>query len=465
MGVALLIKKTCQKFYLVPYLLVESAPKKMIRLFLFILFLFNFSLLTAQDVLQAGPMIGYMEPEAALIWIEGQEYLSKASLIYWPKEKAKKEKRIDISIPFEVEPKIAKFELLGLEPETEYEYKILVNGTVAELKVPLIFKTPGIPSPKKNLKEFTFMYGSCMNNPKPILKQMAKVPADFMIWGGDNLYMDKEEYSSEKGIQRRYLYTRRNEHFKELLAVRPNFAIWDDHDYGPNDSDGSFSLKSTSLKTFKLFWGNKTYGEPDNPGIYSTFKWSDTQFFLTDDRYHRSSGIKQDILYGKPNPQRKFFGDKQMKWLQTQLKQSDATFKFIVIGSQALNNIGAKESLRLYSYDFNQLLDFIKTNKIEGVIFLSGDRHFSELISIQPDNCYRLYDFTCSPLTSSVHPIKTEKEKNNPLRIPDSLLMENNVGLLSITGSVGDRSLTIKTLDENADVKWQYVIHQKDLKF
>lgn len=116
---------------------------------------------------------------------------------------------------------------------------------------------------------------------------MAEMPADFMIWNGDNLYLREADYGSEYGIRYRYSKHFSSPYLKKLMAIRPNYATWDDHDYGPDDSNLSFDLKKISTECFKNYWANKAYGEPDNEGIYGKFEMYDSEFFLLDDRYHR----------------------------------------------------------------------------------------------------------------------------------------------------------------------------------
>ena len=60
-----------------------------------------------------------------------------------------------------------------------------------------------------------------------------------------------------------------------LLASASNYAIWDDHDFGPNDSDGSYTGKELTLEAFRMFWGNPGYGVPGVEGITTTFVWGD----------------------------------------------------------------------------------------------------------------------------------------------------------------------------------------------
>ena len=247
---------------------------------------------------------------------------------------------------------------------------------------------------------------------------------------------------------------------QKLRATRANYAIWDDHDYGPNDSDGRFELKETSLDLFKSYWGNKTFGEPDNAGTYHRFKWSDCDFFCMDDRYYRAANVLPDSVGGKPNPNKPFYGRKQLDWLKNLLISSSSTFKFIVTGGQSLNPLADKECFFFYPAEWQELMAFIVENHIEGIVFLTGDRHFSELITYKPKGFYPIYDFTCSAVTSGLG----KPEIPNPNRIEGSLLVENNFGKISVGGGKGDRKVTLETYDINGKKRWSFSIHQNDLK-
>ena len=72
-----------------------------------------------------------------------------------------------------------------------------------------------------------------------------------------------------------------------LLRRIPQYAIWDNHDYGPEPTDKRLKNKEQTLEAFKMFWPNPAYGEADNPGVYFKFRRGDVDFFMTDDRYNR----------------------------------------------------------------------------------------------------------------------------------------------------------------------------------
>jgi len=229
------------------------------------------------------------------------------------------------------------------------------------------------------------------------------------------------------------------------LKAMPQYAIWDDHDYGPNDADKSYTLKETSRKVFMNYWGNPSYGL-DQKGIYTRVSYSDCDFFLMDDRYFRSNDAMSAYAYGKPNPDKRMWGAEQMDWLKNALLQSKATFKFIVTGSQTLNPASPYDCLQDYPIEFQDLMGYLEAESINGVLFLTGDRHHSEIIRFDRLNSYPLYDITSSALTSGVSKVGG-KEKNNSARVDKTLVETQNYARISVSGKRGERKLTVEFVD------------------
>src|SRR5688500_13515381 len=121
-----------------------------------------------------------------------------------------------------------------------------------------------------------------------IFESIAARRPDAMVWLGDNTYLREVDWDSPDGIAYRYAHTRSLPEIQRLLAIAPHYATWDDHDYGPNDSDRSYVLKSVSLNTFRRYWPNVTAGLPGVPGVFTRFQLADVEFFLLDDRFHRT---------------------------------------------------------------------------------------------------------------------------------------------------------------------------------
>jgi alkaline phosphatase D len=144
------------------------------------------------------------------------------------------------------------------------------------------------------------------------------------------------------------------------------------------------------------------------------------------------------------------------------LAVSNANFKVIVIGGQVLNSAAKYENYETYAEEKQYLLTEIEKNKVRGVLFISGDRHFSELSMLPRTSSYSLYDWTVSPLTSGASN-SAEKEENK-YRVPGSLFMQHNFGTISFLGDKDNRQLKLTLFDKDGKELWNKVITKKELQ-
>jgi alkaline phosphatase D len=350
----------------------------------------------------------------------------------------------------------------------------VLDGKTVGALAPLSFSTQPLWRWRTQAPDFTAMFGSCLyvNDPpydRPgtpygseheILLAMAAQKPDLMIWLGDNTYTREVDFDTASGLRYRYRHDRALPELQPLLAAAPHYATWDDHDFGPDDSDGSYPLKDASLATFALYWPAPQYGAPGVPGVFQKVSWSDVDFVLLDDRYHR----KPDAW--PAGPDRRMIGEAQMQWLKETLVSSGATFKVIALGNQVLNPLSAGEALSLYPVELTELVDFIRAAKVEGVLFVSGDVHHTELLKVQPPGLYPLYDFTSSPITAGLYALRpTNREFTNPARVPGTLLAEHSFGTLRVEGEKGARRIILSAHDKTGAVKWTQTIERKELSF
>ena len=95
-------------------------------------------------------------------------------------------------------------------------------------------------------------------------------------------------------------------------------------------------------------------------------------------------------------------GAYQKQWLKEKLKSSGATFK--VVASSVPWAMGTKpgsdDTWDGFPEEREEIFSFIQENKIEGVVFLSADRHRSDAWKIERPGGYTLYDFMSSRLTN-----------------------------------------------------------------
>lgn len=327
-------------------------------------------------------------------------------------------------------------------------------------------------------RDFSFLTGSCAYiSPKQgdtsyylyrgdtsIFYAMAKKEANFILWLGDNWYLDKADWSSKEGLEKKADYARTVKTVQPLIEKNiPEYAIWDDHDYGPDQGQQDYPLKYESRRVFINTWKNNPGFGEEGEGVYTSFKKEDVLFILLDNRWWRDRDNLWDYKWFKPNPRKRMFGKKQMKWLKEQLLQdTSAAFKIIVAGSQMLNPWAKGDGFRHFPVEYYELLDFISHEKISGVLFLTGDRHFSEIIRLPRSGQYPLYDITVSPLTSTPDRVKGI-EKKNKYRLPGSLTEDYNFASISVSGEPRNRKLKITYFNTQGNPVYEWEVSAKEL--
>ena len=430
---------------------------------------FIFTSLHAQDLINSGPMVGYSTMQEVLLWVQTSEN-AKVHFEYYEIDNPTIKFKTDEKITAKKTGFVAKLIADQVMPGKKYNYEIFINDIKVVRDYAMEFQTQQLWKWRTDPPDVNFVIGSCsyVNEPQfdrpgepygsnyEIFNSINKKNPDFMLWLGDNTYLRESDWNSRTGFIKRYSHTRALSELQPLLASTHHYATWDDHDYGPNNSDGSFWLKETASEIFKLFWTNPNYNVTGKGGITGFFQWSDLDFFLMDNRYHRTSN-------NNFTGERQILGKDQIDWLINALTFSQATFKFIAIGGQVLSNGDVYENYATYPEEREYLLDKIREAKIEGVIFLDGDRHHTILSKMQENkDVYPLYDLTCSSLTAGIN---DDDESYNRYRLKETLVSVNNFGMLNVTGPSENRELIIKIFDKDGQELWKKSVRANDLKY
>lgn len=428
------------------------------RAFLLPLFLLPIGI-TAQPLIN-GPMPGHTDHFESTIWLQCQGPCN-VELEYWKAGSDGPSQRTGIQQGDRRKAYAMEFVLDGLEPGEWYTYQAWVNGKRLVTPDPLLFRTQGLWKWRTDPPDIVMAAGSCAyinekaydrpdgpNGPYgggyEIFNSIADTRPDLMLWLGDNAYLREPDWGSWTGYLHRYTHTRSTPEMQRLLRSTQHYAIWDDHDFGPNDADGSFINAGLAREAFDLFWPNPK-GRPTGLRTNTTmFSWSDVDFFLLDDRTER---IPPDVSTAVPT----ILGKDQIDWLIRALDQSDATFKIVALGGQFLNDAALFENYATVPAERQEIIDRIHAEGIDGVVFLTGDRHFTELSEMRLPNGRMIYDLTVSPLTSRAYASKEE----NRLAVPGTRVTERNFALLGVSGPRKERTLTISIHDTNGGTIWE----------
>lgn len=435
----------------------------------FVLFLFSHFASAQPSLLQSGPMVGYGQMTEVMLWVQTTRP-AEVQFRYW-NAAAPGRKLLSRKIGTSADrANVAHVLIDGLTPGNQYTYELLINGKVVPRPYLLQFQTQPLWHWRTDPPQFTVAFGSCLyinetewdrpgtpyGSDYEILTVLASKRPDLMLWLGDNTYYREVDWHTVEGLRHRWTHTRSTPELQPILGAAHNYAIWDDHDYGPNDADRSYRLKGAALENHKLFWANQTYGTPEADGVFGRFEWGDVEFFLLDDRYHRSPNRAPD------DEKKTMFGREQFQWLLDGLSSSIATFKIVANGNQVLNPSTGGETLFNYRHEYDALLRYIKENKIPGVVFLSGDRHLTELIVLKDTAFYPLYDYTSSSLTAG---LSSFKDADNPHVMPGTLVNDaHTFGILRFSGPRTDRVLTMECWDHTGKLRWTHQVKANDLR-
>lgn len=265
-------------------------------------------------------------------------------------------------------------EIENLRPARRYFYCVLLDGKPAMLPpYPSFTSAPPESRPGRVRFAFTSCVGYHGYDSSAGFADMARTNFDLLLMLGDNVYSN----TNNPEIQRKFYADQRNTAgWREVSSRVPIYAIWDDHDYGPDNSDGTLPGKAEALRTFTEFWANPAYGETNNPGVYSKFTRADVDFFLLDGRYYRDPNKATNLLH------KTMLGERQLAWLKRELLASKAAVKVLASGGEWQSH-GTDDSWTSFQHERDEILDFIEEHRIEGVLLLSGDRHFTAAYQVK----------------------------------------------------------------------------------
>lgn len=333
----------------------------------------------------------------------------------------------------------------GLEPATTYWYRVLVDGVVDKYQ-PEPYPVRTAPA---GAAAFRIAFGSCARVDRDaeqrIFDVVRREAPDLFLWLGDNVYADAE---SPVAIADEYQRQRNVSRARVVQRSIPQIAIWDDHDFGYNNGDGTSPFKQQSLEVFRRYWANPGYGLPDTPGVFFEYGYGGIDFFCLDGRYYRTPNAAPD------GPDKTMLGATQFAWLQQRLLASTAPFKVLACGSGwSMADGPGGDTWSAFLTERDRLFDFIRDRGIGGVVLVSGDSHVGELNCIpwSERGGYDLYDLVSSPLAQS--PSDSWVRQSPEVRVRKVYAGGANVGVLEFRHDP-EPTLHYDLYDERGDRPW-----------
>ncbi|MCB0349665.1 MAG: hypothetical protein KDD38_00685 [Bdellovibrionales bacterium] len=316
-------------------------------------------------------------------------------------------------------------------------YKLQIINDLGEMLDHRVFRTLDL---EMNNPRIAFL--SCMRVTASSIDEMWQgIPAnspDMLVFLGDNVYGNHSGKAGPDVLWERYFETRARIPFYHFYELTPVIATWDDHDFGDNNAEGDYPHKEDSLETFRAFYGqDEGYSEhlisgPGNAMIFSAFH---QHFALFDGRTNRST--KQKIM----------FGQNQLEWFYNHRPQDERPI-WLIMGSQFFGAYTKKESYEgCAKEEFNQFLAELKKWP-NPVCFVAGDKHYSEIMDIEPEILgYSSFELT----SSSMHSLTRPYSRSNPRR--RSIHRHKNFMLLDIQNTKSGFEAQLKVIGKAAKIE------------
>lgn len=302
-------------------------------------------------------------------------------------------------------------------------------------------------------------FGSCNHHDRsqdmwPVAA--AKNPQLFLAIG-DNVYGDYGYRGGAALGSFRAAYEQQAGHaeFQAFRRQVPMMATWDDHDYGPNDSGGSFFAKEWSERIFETFWHSPERVKA-RPGIYDSVMIGPdgkrVQLIMLDTRFFRSNLVEGEFVENlggydqNLDPQATMLGAEQWAWLQRELAKP-ADLRILVSSIQVLTDAHRWEAWSRMPLERERLYEALADRNGGGLVMLSGDRHQGAIYKHRPEALgEEVWEFTSSSMNLAFLRESGTDREPDPKRVTPMVAQEN-FGMVEIDWAV--REVTFDLLDDS----------------
>ncbi|TVS10295.1 MAG: hypothetical protein EA424_25640, partial [Planctomycetaceae bacterium] len=256
---------------------------------------------------------------------------------------------------------IGKYAIDGLEPNTSYYYgwHDKVHGR---------FQTFA-----KGQASFTLGFASCASTGSnhQVFDVIREHKPLFFIHTGDLHYEDIRQNEPERyrqAFSKVLASPRQNQFFRSMGVI----YMWDDHDYGPNNSDARSPSRPAALASYRQVVPHyPLFAVGSDKPVGQAFTVGRVRFLMPD---LRSAKMHNDLDDG---PEKTMMGAEQLAWFKKELlaaRDSHALIVFIT-GVPWTDHTTRGDSWAGYSHERRVISDFMVANKITNVIALAGDAH------------------------------------------------------------------------------------------
>jgi phosphodiesterase/alkaline phosphatase D-like protein len=255
---------------------------------------------------------------------------------------------------------VAVFELEGLVPGTEYLYAVRDRARAGELLGRFTTFRSGPTS-------FRFSTASCARtgSSHAVFDTIRKrKPALFLHLG--DLHYENIDMNDPAIYARAFDLVLSSPRQAELYRRVPVAYTWDDHDYGPNNSDRGAPGRPAALAAYREHVPH--YPLPGTRTIHQAFTVGRVRFILTDLRADRDGPAVE--------PERRtMLGEAQKAWLLEELAEAGRYGLVVWASSVGWLGDGGDDDWGGFPGERAELARFLMEHGVKNLLVVSGDAH------------------------------------------------------------------------------------------
>ena len=361
-----------------------------------------------------GPLLGELDDRGMQVWVRlDGEPGDQVALEVLDAQGAALAQRLEASAAERRTPRTLVWSVRDLVPGSMHRYRITgvaggpsrspdgFDGTIR-------MRAADAPSA-------TLAIGSCADEKEgtqALLKRIASLHPDAVAFIGDTPYIDTTDLARQR---KRYGEFFSQPGMAEWLSSTPLAAVWDDHDFGLNDTDGRLKGKERSLQAFREWHANASFGT-GTEGVYHRLRLGPMEVFMLDTRWFArtarcsAADAADPVIEGTADAATAggwtLLGRDQWAWLREGLAASSAPIK-VIVSSMVFNS--SVRPLKtdywgMYPEEYARLMRMVR-DVPGGVVLVSGDVHTSRLLlhPTQASAGRDLWEVVSSPMHAGVH--------------------------------------------------------------
>jgi alkaline phosphatase D len=380
-----------------------------------------------------------------------------------------------------------KVDVDALKPDRTYYYRFTALG-----KTSMTGRTKTAPVETKDSLKFAVV--SCSNWEFGYFNAYDRIAdrpvLDAVIHLGDYIYeyatgkygdttihrinFPKNEIVSLKDYRTRYSLYRLDKGLRRVHQLHPFITIWDDHEIANNSyvsgaqnhqpEEGDYNQRKGIAKQVYYEW----LPIRESGQHYRAFSFGPlADLIMLDERLAGRTQQPDSLTDPRYNSEEQsMLGAEQLAWFEQNMKDSKATWK--VIGNQVIfsvvdfKSISPERPRNLDSWDGypkekKKIVDFIGANKIQNIVFITGDTHSSWAMEATNEVKKNYVPFAVELGTTSISSANSNEYKpDEEVKKEEEALMKSNSHLKFMNDR--DHGYLLVTLyPEKTKAEWYYV--------